>query len=431
MTLPLVPAVSYHQQRLRHAGQRLLDWLRRWGAYLLAFALVWAVGADSPLALLGAALGALALPMLHAAQQLSASPASWVLPAMTLLGYTLAGLVPVLATRPLWWPQRWAQAEAALPLSAATLRDSDRRLLAWLLAPWLALQVGGLAALLLNNGRLLHQGVLPALLGLGMAGWASAELGLRHMRRVRQRGRAPVRAAPRRTPATAGGAGTAGQARFGEASGPGLARTISTNSSTSTNSTARMPSTNAVVGHANSTVPTLAHGSLLARAPWRRTLLWWPLWRGVARRTGHALLATSIATPALAAAPMAAPGATGWWLAGLALCALGGTAWLRARSHEELAPLRAACKSLPIPPQQLARAARRLVLAPCALALPLAALTLTQVGPRPLVAVAYITWLAGSCLLESRPPPAEAQHHALRWLLCLVVAVSLGSEVLP
>ena len=104
---------------------------------------------------------------------------------------------------------------------------------------------------------------------------------------------------------------------------------------------------------------------------------------------------------------------------------------LRARCRVELAPLHAACRALPLGPLPLARGTQRLSLLPAALGLAVAAPVLAKLATRPLVALAYLLWLAGSCLLESRPPPADAQHHALRWLFCLVLAVALGSELQP
>jgi hypothetical protein len=393
------PIMSYHQQRMRRCRVALAAWLHRWGAYVVATGLLLAVGADSPLAVLGAAVGALVLPLFQAATPAAGGSADGQ--ALLLMGtaaYALIGALPVVMTRPLWWPAGWAMAEHALPLAPQTLRQSDRRLLAWLVLPWQALLWLGAAALLANNPALADRHGALALLALAMAGAGAAVLGLCWMQRVRQRAlRWPDTAALR--PAWPRHAASPSLAAL---AGPPAAQ-----------AQRWLP-------------PPRRHG-----LGWRHALLWLPLWRGLARRTAHALLVGGLATPALAAAPLAAPAATGWWLAALALVALGSTALLRARSRDELAALWQGCRSLPLAPAQLDRSRRRLTLAPALAATLLAAPTLLHVGARPLVALGYLAMLLLGCTLESRPPPPEPSHHASRWLLSLVLAIVLGSEAMP
>lgn len=372
------PVLSYHQQRLLRCRRVLTAWLRRWGAYGLVLGLVLTVGTNAPLAVLAGALGALVLPLAHLAQAAVARPGLDT--ALALLASTgacaLLGALPVVLTRPLWWPARWAQAERALPLAPAVLRQSDRRLLAWLLLPSLAPWAGALG-LAWGNPALVNAAGGLALAALLVASLGAAALGLAWMQAVRRGAWRPAAEAA-----------------------------------------------------ATSAVPALS--TRLRRLSPVRALVWWPLWRGVARRTAHALLVGGLATPALAAAPLATPASlTGWWLAALAGVALASTAWLRARSRDELAPLWAACRALPLATAPLAAARRRLVLLPALAGLVVAGPVLARLGARPAWAGAYLLLLAGACWREAHPPPPDATHHASRWLLTLALAVCAGTEVMP
>jgi len=374
------PMLSHHQQRMRRCQVALAAWLRRWGIYALTLALLLAAGASSPLAVVGAALGALVLPLLQAATPAALiTPGGQLLLLAATLAYALVGALPVVLTRPLWWPTRWVMAERALPLCPQTLRQSDRRLLVWLVLPWQVLQWLGAAALLTNNPALADRHGALALLALAAAGAGAAGLGLGWMQLARRR------ALWRPDVALRGAAST----------------------------------------------PARPQAAAPHKLGWWQALLWLPLWRGVARRSAHALLVGGLATPALAAAPLAAPAATGWWLAALALAALSTTALLRARSSDELAALWQACRNLPLRRAQLERGRRWLTLAPALAATLLGAPTLLHVGARPALAASYLVMLLLGCTLESRPPPPDAGHHASRWLLCLALSVALASEVMP
>ncbi len=52
-------------------------------------------------------------------------------------------------------------------------------------------------------------------------------------------------------------------------------------------------------------------------------------------------------------------------------------------------------------------------------------------GAHPVPWLAFWTVLLCGPVLEARPPPRDAGHHAARVLLCLALAVALGSEVAP
>jgi hypothetical protein len=338
----------------------LLRWVRRWAVFLATGLLLLAAGASSAWQIAATVLGALVAPLLLAGEH----PALGLALAAT---YALLCGLPVVATRPLWWPRRWAEAERALPLPPAVLLDSDRRLQRWLLGPPLALLWAGMGVLAWEQGRsqpaALAAAVLVLAVASGTAHWWTARW-MHHLRRqqgVLHHDRPPLPAQP---------ADAAARARLQR---PGAAT--------------RPPFT----------------APALRRVAWPRALWWWPLWRGQARRTARGLVLACTATPALAAAPLAAPAATGWWLAALAGAVLVATAWLRSRTEVEFQSRWPRLCHLPIAPTRWRAAQRSLVLAPLALA----------------------------AALEALPPPADAGHHAARALLCLVLALALGSEVWP
>lgn len=390
-TPPLAP-LGYHTQRLRHAQVLLLRWGRRWAVFLATGLLLLAAGASSAWHIAATVLGALVAPLLVAGQH----PA-WGL-ALTGAYALLCGL-PVVATRPLWWPRRWAEAERALPLPPAVLLDSDRRLQRWLLGPPLALLWAGMGVLAWEQGRSQPAALATAALALVVAGgtarWWTARW-MHHLRRqqgVLHHDRPALPALP-----------------ADPAARPTLQRPTAA---------IRAPHT----------------APPLRRVAWPRALWWWPLWRGQARRTARGLVLACTATPALAAAPLAAPATTGWWLAALAGAVLVATAWLRSRTEVEFQTRWPRLCHLPITPTRWRAAQRSLVLAPLALA---AALALAATGPLLMAQGArlgpwlgYWAALAVGAALEALPPPADAGHHAARALLCLVLAVALGSEVWP
>jgi len=164
---------------------------------------------------------------------------------------------------------------------------------------------------------------------------------------------------------------------------------------------------------------------------WPRALVWWPLWRGPARRTGLGLwLGTAtLCVPALGLALIT--GFTGWWLAGFATLALVSSSVLDAVARKEFADLHEACRPLPIKPTSLGRMRASIALAPLlpGLATLPIALAVSHVAVRPLVLAGYVVACIGSCALEVAATARDAQSKASRWLLVLIVAVALASEV--
>lgn len=410
------PRLTYHQQRQLRCRRAVLVWLRRWGAYLGMAGVLLAAGSNSPLAVLVAALGALAAPLLHVVQGVQLADGTGLAPLLLcLLAYTAAGCLPPALTRPLWWPPRWALAECALPLSSAQLRASDRRLLAWVLLPLPLLAAAGALAMGLAHPPLWRQGLATALGLLVLCALASAccvDSAVAQLRARQRRGpgyRREVSAAGAFGAVIAGSAGSTGSADGARAA-----------------------------GRAGRT-PSLWHDHLGPRPvvawpalPAWRVLLWWPLLRGRARRTVQGLLLGGLASPALAAGPLAtAPADAGWWLAALSAVALASTAWLRSRSRDELAPLWQALPALPLPVVRLDRLRRGLCLLPATAGLLLAGPVLLHLGARPALLLAWTATLALACWREAHPPPPAADQHAVRWLFSLVLAVVLGTEVMP
>ena len=164
---------------------------------------------------------------------------------------------------------------------------------------------------------------------------------------------------------------------------------------------------------------------------WPRALVWWPLWRGPARRTGLGLwLGTAtLCVPAVGLALIT--GFTGWWLAGFATLALVSSSVLDAVARKEFADLHEACRPLPIKPTSLGRMRASIALAPLlpGLATLPIALAVSHVAVRPLVLAGYVVTCIGSCALEVAATARDAQSKASRWLLVLIVAVALASEV--
>ena len=398
--------MSYHQQRQRHARVLLARWLRRWAVFIATGLLLLAAGADSAWQIAATALGGLVAPLLHAARQ----PAG-LLPLAGLIGlvgiYALLATLPVLATRALWWPRRWAEAERALPLAPAELRASDHRVLRWLVLPVQGLLWAGMAVLVGEHGRAAPAALAWAACALVLSGLASALLGAAWMHHLRRQQGVLHGAGPARhwavfmRPALKGSLQHRGQPPH-----------------------ASQPSSTHHTGLA-----------ALRRTPWPLALLWWPLWRGQASRTARGLVLAGTAMPALAAAPVAAPAATGWWLAALAMVALATTAWLRSRSEAELQARWPRLCHLPIAPGHWQAARRGLVLAPVLLAFTVGLLLtgplLLAQGARPLVLLAFAAVWLGSAWLEARPAPADAGHHAARAVLSLVLCMALASEVMP
>lgn len=301
----------------------------------------------------------------------AAAQGPWPLAGAT-LAYALAGVLPVWLARPLWWPARWAEAERALPLPAAVVRHSDRRCLRWGWLPLQGLLALGAALLWAIDPPPLHATRGLALAALALAALAAAVLARALLRRWR------AAAAP---------------------------------------------------GHMSGAPAAMAQGVRAHHALW--SLLLRPLWRGPARRSGHALALLLAAAPLPALALMGWPAYSGWWLAAQALWALAGTGLLWQRLHDELAPLWAACAALPLPaPPQ--HAARALACAPAALGV--AATLAVLLGVHRPYLLPLAGWLLGMVVIiwrASGAPTARADHDAAWTLLVLALVLAFGSQVLP
>jgi len=119
MTGPAEGPIDYHAMRLLRFRRALRDFFRRLGLSLFVAAAVFGAGSNAPLTAAAAAASLLLWPLRAAAER------DWLIVPAT-LAYALVGTLPVVLTRPLWWPRHWSDAERALPLPVETIRHSDR-----------------------------------------------------------------------------------------------------------------------------------------------------------------------------------------------------------------------------------------------------------------------------------------------------------------
>ena len=349
----------------------LLDFSRRWGLYLVIAAAIFGAGSNAPLTVVAGAASLLLWPLRAAADR------DWLIVPAT-LAYAVVGTLPVVLTRPLWWPRRWVDAERALPLSPDTVRRSDRLFGALVMLPWQALLLAGWIGIALHGHA--HDGLHR---WLAFGGWVAAAAGslwlsLHWMRFVRR-------------PASRG---------------VDFAKTRRRNSR-----------------HATS---TRALGT-------RRALVVLPLWRGRARASAGLLIVGSIASVGCATLASWTNLSIGWTLALLAVVALATTSLLRSRTTRELRPLWHEARQLPLDFRACDRAQRLLVLTPSLGGIVACVLAASgSPSARPTVLAFYACALAVGCGIESRTTEnMDATHHAARWILLLAVAVALGSEVAP
>jgi hypothetical protein len=171
--------------------------------------------------------------------------------------------------------------------------------------------------------------------------------------------------------------------------------------------------------------------ALSARLHWAPALLWLPLWRGPARRTGQALMfGTALVLLPVAAIAFTHVG-TGRWLSALALLALLVTTRVNHLAREELLPLQQACEVLPLAPTLVARASASLGLWPVVLALLLLCAVLWRApGVRPAVLLAFVLTSLGGSVVEVLSAPAKPDVKAGRWLFSLVLSVCVATEVM-
>jgi hypothetical protein len=368
--MPEGPLLSYHAMRLRWCGQALRAFVRRWGLYIVITAVVASAGADGLMLILAALTAALVTPLFAAAAH-----GLWLLPALLL--QTAAGAALVWALRRLLWPTHWGDAERALPLPRNALVRSDAAVVALALLPLWGLAAAGALVLLVRDPAWLHPVRGRALAALFAAGAGTVALGVALLQ---------------------------GQRR-------------------------------AVIGRAgvHSTQPSdapVTGGAPVARLGWPRALLWLPLRRGPARRTGHALALGSLAACAPGLAMQAGPAFVPWALAALALLLLVAVSRAHALAGQEFAALEAACIALPLHPAALPRARAAVCLLPLLPGLGAALVGLPAAGVRMPVFLAYALACAGSAVAEVLSAPADRTEKSSRWLVSLVLCVCLATEVM-
>jgi hypothetical protein len=294
--------------------------------------------------------------------------------------------------RQLLWPARWALAERALPIPPAQILRSDIAVVALALVPLMTVEALGAAILFMQDPALLHETRGRALLVLALARGASLLGSVALLRALRR-----------------------------SASLPGIGWRASL--------AQRIRRQRGQAAHASE--PTVRPTA--RPVSWRHALLWWPLWRGPARRTGAAGCRAAFALCVPAALLLALPASPGWAFAAFSLASLLALSRIVALARLELAPLFAACVALPLPALRLQRARALLCLAPL---LPgvIALFGVLLAGPgrgsvRPAVLGLYgLVWSAG-CGAEAVARPAEASVKGSRWLLTLAALVTIGAEV--
>ena len=365
--------LGYHGMRLRWCRDALLRLLRRWAVYIVVGALVIGAGASGAWQAITAVAAWLVLPLF-----VSASHGAWLAAGIAMQG--LAGGLVAVALSPLLWQRTWADAERALPIAPGLRLASDAAMVAMALAPLLLLCTVGAVTLLGHRPAWLLPYRDRAIAALLAAVALSIALGTAFLQWQRRTGDRGARA---------------------EFSGVQRQRT------------------------------SAADALRVSTLRWPRALVWWPLWRGPARRTGLGLwLGTAtLCVPAVGLALIT--GFTGWWLAGFATLALVSSSVLDAVARKEFADLHEACRPLPIKPTSLGRMRASIALAPLlpGLATLPIALAVSHVAVRPLVLAGYVVACIGSCALEVAATARDAQSKASRWLLVLIVAVALASEV--
>ena len=362
------PPLNYHAMRLRWCGQALRTFVQRWGTYLAVAALAVGAGVASALTIVLAAASWLVLPLFYASAQ-----GAWLLPAVALQALAGAGLVWGL--RGVLWPLAWGDAERALPLARAQTRRSDAAVVLLALLPLWLLYTVGAATVLAHDPAWLRPTRWRAVAALLLASTATVVLGVVLLRRLRR---------------------------------PAVGRLAAQPGATS----APMASTQA------------------RRMRWPRALIGVPLWRGPARRTGHALALGSAALAVPGVAVWAHGASASWWIAGFAAMALTVVARVNRLSHLEFDDLFAACRHLPLqlPPLQRARTALCLLPVLPGLAGLCALLPRTEV--RWPVLAAYVLACVGCCAVEAQALPADATERSSRWLLSLILCVVLATEVM-
>jgi hypothetical protein len=363
-----VTALRYGAMRMHWCRLALWAFAKRWAVYIVVAAAVLSAGAVGFLTIVMAAAAWLVLPLFYAASQ-----GLWLLPAV--LAQALFGVAAVWGMRHVLWPPAWGEAERALPIAASDKWRSDVQVVLMALLPLLLLYAAGAAALLGQKPDWLRAVRGRAVLALCLACVASLMMGASLLQHLRL----PPRARATRVVDTA-----------------------------------------------------VASPARRARGlQWAVALLWWPLWRGPARRTGQALWVGSLLLWLPALAITFTHLGMAWWLAGLALLALLVATRINHLAREELLPLLQASTMLPLRLHVAERLRASLGVWPVVLALLLTTATLTfEAGWRPIVWAAFVIAVVTSVVVEVVTPPAAPDAKAARWLFSLVLCVCLASEVM-
>ena len=355
-----VTVLAYAAMRRAWCRRALAQLARRWGVYAVVVMVLTGAGISGGVEIVRAVAAGSVLPLFHAVAK------SWPggLAAIAVQAATSAGIV--WALRPLLLPQRWLEAERALPIGVREQRRSDTALTAIALLPLFVLHAAGSASLLAAGPAWLQPRRAAALFALVLADASSVALGVALLQ------------ARRRPP------------RYRVASAQRTART--------------------------------------GWCHWPAVLLGLPLWRGPARRLG-ALLAGGAVLLCVPLAGLALwPPGGGWWLAALAAAGLVVATRAATLVADDIAPLLATAVMLPLPPQRLRRGAALLPLAPLLPAY--AVLPWLLPPARPSVLLAFISASFGAAAMQALWTPADDETRAGRWLLSLAVLLALASEVL-
>jgi hypothetical protein len=342
--------------------QALLDLMKQWGLHLIVVLVVIGGGSSSgTLENLYTAATWLVWPLLRA----SCGP--WWLPAV--LAQALAAGCVLWLIRHLLWPQRWAEAERALPLPMGVTARSDAVVVLMGILPLLLLwALGAFNVFRHPPGWLDASRAIAALLCAAVGSVALGVAGLQALRRSE--------------------------------------------------------------GHAVRKTGRSVLASNADSATWHRlrVLLLWPLWRGPAKGTGQILVAGVVFLLVPACGMAWRPVDAGWWLAAFAALALLVCGGAGALSRVELAALWDACAPLPVRRSYL-HLARATVVATAVLPGGIALLVaLPWSHARLTVFTMYWFVSAVVCAVELLVDP-DPTWRAARWPFCVVLTTALGTEV--
>lgn len=347
--------------RVRYSAAALWALARRWGAFIAVFAAV--LGSYA-----GQAIGWPALPLFWAV-----SLPAW--PGIALvIGHALIGTLLAWALREALLPQRWIEAERALPLPRGEAWAADAAVVALALTPLAGLHLASWISWRLHAPAWMHGlwlGSAMALLASLLLGGALGVLLLRWRRR------------PRR--------------------GRGL---------------------------------LASEGSGTQRPHVWSALLLIPLWRGPARGLGLWLMGSAVVLLLCLQQAWQAPSQLRWWLAAYAFVALLAASRGLTLAERDLRGLADASLPLPLPPRAWHHARRLLALSPALLGWPMLAAMLL-LGPWPLAPLAGPLFLMAAVLapvltlyLPAAPGRQGDEVRAARWLLFLTVWIVLATECL-